>query len=129
MDHGGRPSDSIETRASWVVAGVALTVLTISYGAPLITVVALKPIAAEFGTTRSAPALAVSLTYVGSGMGGIAMGWLAGRIGIRRAAHGDRPPAAGVRRALPGPDRPVRPAACRAARAYELNFRNRFPNL
>jgi MFS family permease len=88
MDHGGRPSDSIETRASWVVAGVALTVLTISYGAPLITVVALKPIAAEFGTTRSAPALAVSLTYVGSGMGGIAMGWLAGRIGIRRVAMG-----------------------------------------
>jgi len=88
MDHGGRQPDSIETRASWVVACVALTVLTISYGAPLITVVALKPIALEFGTTRSAPALAVSLTYVGSGMGGIAMGWLAGRIGIRRVAMG-----------------------------------------
>ena len=29
---------------------------------------------AEFGTTRSAPALAVSLTYIGSGMGGIVMG-------------------------------------------------------
>ncbi len=55
MDHGSGQSDSIETPASWVVAGVALTVLTISYGAPLTTVVALKPIAAEFGTTRSAP--------------------------------------------------------------------------
>jgi hypothetical protein len=52
MDHAGGRSDSIETRTSWIVAGVALTVLTISYGAPLITVVALKPIAAEFGARR-----------------------------------------------------------------------------
>src|SRR5580658_603465 len=79
-------STSVETPASWVVACVALTVLSLSYGAPLVTVVALKPIAAEFGTTRSAPALAVSLTYIGSGMGGIAMGWIAGRIGLRRVA-------------------------------------------
>ena len=86
MDHARGQSDSIETPTSWIVAGVALTVLTISYGAPLITVVALKPIAAEFGTPRSAPALAVSLTYIGSGIGGIAMGWLAGRVGLRRVA-------------------------------------------
>ena len=79
MDQAGGRSDSIETPTSWIVAGVALAVLTISYGAPRITVVALKPIAAEFGTPRSAPALAVSLTYIGSGIGGIAMGWLAGR--------------------------------------------------
>jgi MFS family permease len=79
---------SIESRSSWVVAVVALAVLTISYGAPLVTVVALKPIAEEFGTARSAPALAVSLTYVGSGLGGILMGWIAGQIGIRRVVIG-----------------------------------------
>jgi MFS family permease len=84
-EHAAR-GGSIESPASWVVAGVALGVLTISYGAPLVTVVALKPIAAEFATTRSAPALAVSLTYIGSGMGGIAMGWIAGKIGLRRVA-------------------------------------------
>src|SRR5580700_7748106 len=84
MDHPRQRSGGIETRASWIVAGVALTVLSVSYGAPLVTVVALKPIAAEFGTTRSAPALAVSLTYIGSGMGGIMMGWIAGRVGMRR---------------------------------------------
>jgi MFS family permease len=50
--------------------------------------VALQPIAAEFGTQRAAPALAVSLTYVGSGLGGIAMGWLAGRLGMRLIAIG-----------------------------------------
>jgi MFS family permease len=65
------------------VAVIALLVLTMSYGAPLLTVVALKPIAAEFGTPRSAPALAVSLTYIGAGLGGIGMGWIAGRIGAR----------------------------------------------
>ena len=96
MDHQGpRTGDSqsavshaggIETRASWIVAGVALAVLSLSYGAPLVTVVALKPIAAEFGTTRSSPALAVSLTYIGSGMGGIVMGWIAGRVGLRPVA-------------------------------------------
>jgi MFS family permease len=74
---------SVETRASWVVATVALIVLSLSYGAPLTTVVALKPIAAEFGATRSAPALAVALTFIGAGCGGIAMGWLAERSGVR----------------------------------------------
>ena len=74
---------SIESRNSWVVAIVALIVLSVSYGAPLTMVVALKPIAIELGTPRSAPALAVALTYVGAGCGGMAMGWLAERIGIR----------------------------------------------
>src|SRR6476646_3053442 len=79
---------SVESRSSWVVATVALTVLTISYGAPLVTVVALKPIAAEFGTSRSGPSLAVSLTFIGSGLGGILMGWISGRLGIRRVVIG-----------------------------------------
>ncbi len=74
---------SVETRTSWVVATVALIVLSVSYGAPLMAVVAMKPIAAELGTPRSAPALAVALTYIGAGCGGIAMGWLAERIGVR----------------------------------------------
>ena len=86
MDQRSPGAASIETRASWVVAGVALAILSLSHGAPLVTVVALKPIAAEFETTRSAPALAVSLTYIGSGMGGIVMGWIAGRVGLRPVA-------------------------------------------
>jgi MFS family permease len=79
---------SFDSRNSWVVAVVALAVLTVSYGAPLVTVVALKPIAAEFGTSRSVPSLAVSLTYIGSGFGGILMGWISGRVGIRRVVIG-----------------------------------------
>ena len=74
---------SVETRASWLVASVALVILSFSYGAPLVTAVALKPIAAELGSSRSLPALAGSLAWLGSGVGGILMGWLAERIGVR----------------------------------------------
>jgi MFS family permease len=74
---------SVETGASWVVALTALGIYTLSYGAPTITVVALKPIAAELGGARSVPALAFSLAWLGAAAGGIAMGWLAERVGVR----------------------------------------------
>src|SRR5712691_10051617 len=77
------PPASVETRASWVIALTALGIYTVSYGAPIITVVALKPIAAELGGARSVPALAYSLAWLGSASGGVAMGWVAERVGVR----------------------------------------------
>ena len=77
-----RPA-SVETRASWVVALTALGIYTVSFGAPTITVVALKPIAAELGGSRSVPALAFALAWLGSAAGGIAMARVAERIGVR----------------------------------------------
>src|SRR5204863_8803078 len=74
---------NIDSRASWAVAFAALAIYSVSFGAPLITVVALKPIAAELGSARSVPALAFSLAWFGAAVGGIGMGWLAERIGIR----------------------------------------------
>ena len=74
---------SIEGRGSWIAAGIALAILSIAYGAPLLIVVGLKPIQAALGTDRSVIALAGSLVWVGTGLGGIPMGWLADRIGIR----------------------------------------------
>ena len=53
------------------------------FGAPVITVVALKPIAAELGDVRSVPALACAWP-VGAAVGGIPMGWTAERFCIRR---------------------------------------------
>ena len=79
MDGSGAHAGSVETRTSWVVAIAALTVLSVSYGAPLTTVVALKPIAEEFGATRSAPMKVSATANAGAGCGGIAMGWLAER--------------------------------------------------
>jgi MFS family permease len=77
-----RPT-SIETRASWGVALTALAIYTVSFGAPVVTVVALSPIAAELGDARSVPSLAFALAWFGAAVGGIPMGWLAERVGIR----------------------------------------------
>ena len=74
---------SIETRASWVIATVALCTLAVSFGSPYVSIVALKAIAAETGGQRSIPALANSLAWFGSAIGGIAMGAIAERIGVR----------------------------------------------
>jgi len=74
---------SVETRQSWIAASTALVAVAITYGAPLVTVVALKPIAAELGSARSVPALAYSLAWLGAAVGGIPMGRIADRIGVR----------------------------------------------
>src|SRR5438874_5491540 len=74
---------SVETPASWTVAAVVLVILALSFGAPWITIVALKLIAAETGGLRSVPALASALAWVGYGAGGIVMGAIAERIGVR----------------------------------------------
>jgi MFS family permease len=76
-------SGSVETRASWAVASVALAILGMSFGAAWITVVALKDIASEVGGSRSIPALASALAWLGSGVGGIIMSRVADRVGTR----------------------------------------------
>jgi MFS family permease len=77
--HGG----SIETPASWRVAAAALAVLSVSFGAPYVTVVALEAIATEVGGARSVPALAGSLAWLGAGFGGLVMGRIAEKVGVR----------------------------------------------
>jgi MFS family permease len=74
---------SVETQRSWVVATVALAVMATAFGAPWITVVALKTIAAEVDGERAIPAFAGALVWIGSGVGGILMGQIAERVGIR----------------------------------------------
>ncbi|HKF08126.1 MAG TPA: MFS transporter [Xanthobacteraceae bacterium] len=74
---------SVETRGSWIVATVVLVVLALSFGAPWITIIALKMIAAEQGGLRSVPAFATALAWLGFGTGGIAMGYVAERVGVR----------------------------------------------
>jgi MFS family permease len=74
----------LDGRTAWIAAWAALATMTVAYGAPLIVVVGMKPIAAELHTARSGPAAAGSLTYIGAAFGGIVAGWLAGRLGIRK---------------------------------------------
>ena len=77
------PFASIESRASWVVASVALLTMMMAFGAAWITAVALKDIAAEVGGARSVPALASALAWLCSGAGGIMMSRIADRVGTR----------------------------------------------
>jgi MFS family permease len=74
---------SVETRTSWVVAVAALVTMAFSFGGPWVAVVSLKAIAADFGGARSVPALAGSLGWIGVGVGGILMGRIAERVGVR----------------------------------------------
>ncbi len=74
---------SIETAASWRAALATLAILSVSYGAPLIVVVGLVPIQTSLGTDRSVPALAGALVWMGTGLGGVVMGRVAERIGMR----------------------------------------------
>jgi MFS family permease len=76
-------SASIESRGSWIAAGVSLALLSVSYGSPLLIVVGLKPITEDLGTARQMVALAGALTWLGTGAGGILMGWVAERTSIR----------------------------------------------
>jgi MFS family permease len=80
--HAAAPH-SIETRTSWVIASVSLMLLGLSFGGPWITAVGLKEIAADTGGARQVPSLAVSLAFFGTGVGGILMGRIANRYGIR----------------------------------------------
>ena len=64
---GPRPTASIESRRSWIAAGITLGLLTVSFGSPLLAVVGLKPITADLGTARQLVALAGALTWLGTG--------------------------------------------------------------
>jgi len=77
-------SEGADSRASWRMAWLVLAILSISYASPLVIVVGMKPMQEALGTDRSVLALAGSLVWVGTGSGGILMGWLADRIGLRR---------------------------------------------
>jgi MFS family permease len=88
---------SVETRTSWLIAWTSLAVMSVSFGAPQIAVVALRPIAAALGNAREVPALAYSLAWLGMAVGGLAMGRIADRIGVRwTVAFGAAMVAAGL---------------------------------
>src|SRR5215475_9599561 len=78
-----RSGPSIEGKDAWIAACVTLAILSVSFGSPLLVVVGLKPMQEALGTERSVLALAGALVWVGTGLGGMLMGPLADRIGIR----------------------------------------------
>jgi MFS family permease len=82
-DGSAHKPGSIEGRESWKAAWTTLAILSISFGSPLLIVVGMKPMQEALGTERSVLALAGALVWIGTGAGGVLMGWLADRIGVR----------------------------------------------
>jgi MFS family permease len=88
---------SIESRQSWQAAFLTLAILSISFGSPFLAVVGMRDMQAAMHTDRSVLSLASALVWIGNGVGGIPMGWLADRIGIRKTvALGTLSMAAGM---------------------------------
>ena len=79
-------AESVETRDSWVIAFATLTMLALAAGGPMTVVIGLVPISETLGSGRSLPSLATSLAYLGTGVGGVLCGLLAGRFGQRAVA-------------------------------------------
>lgn len=75
-------TDSVETPYGWAIVAASLLFCSVAFGASYLTVVALKPVAAEFGWPRWVPSLAYSAILLGSGIGGVAMGHWADRVGV-----------------------------------------------
>ncbi len=71
-----------ESPYAYVRLAASLTLMTIGTVGMYAVIVALKPIALEFGATRSAAALAYAATTVGFGVGGIMMGRWSDRVGV-----------------------------------------------
>ena len=74
----------VDSRQGWWVVAASTLILSVSFGSTYLLVVALKPIAADFGWPRAIPSLAYSLIYFGAGFGGIAMGFWSDRQGVFR---------------------------------------------
>jgi MFS family permease len=76
------PAHGIESRHAWVRLGVSLLLMTIGgvgmYGAAVV----LPAMQADFGAVRGDASLPYTLTLIGFGIGGIAMGRLADRFGV-----------------------------------------------
>ncbi|MCX7309045.1 MAG: MFS transporter [Afipia sp.] len=72
----------LDSPRSWAVAIAALVIITIAFGAPYVSVVALTQIAADMGGARSVPALAYALSSVAAGIGGLLFAKWADRKGM-----------------------------------------------
>ncbi len=75
--------DLIDSRAAWLRLAAALALSTVGGVGMWSVVVALPAIQADFGVTRAAASFPYTLTMLGFGVGGIFMGRLSDRYGVR----------------------------------------------
>jgi MFS family permease len=77
------PAAQAETSYAWIRLAVALALMTIGGSGMYSMSVALPPLQAEFGIARADASLPYTLTMIGFGIGGILMGKLSDRFGVR----------------------------------------------
>ncbi|MBT3535968.1 MAG: MFS transporter, partial [Rhodospirillaceae bacterium] len=75
-------STAREPAYAYIRLAAALTLMTLGTVGMYAVVVALKPIATEFGTSRSSVSMAYAVTMIGFGLGGIVMGRWSDRVGV-----------------------------------------------
>jgi MFS family permease len=71
---------------AWLMVAVCTAMVAMAFGVIGTVAVFLEPLAAEFGWPRADISAAYSLATVGTGLGGIAMGYFADRVPVRRVA-------------------------------------------
>ena len=80
------PADSaastVDSRQAWQRLAIALLLMTIGSSAMYVVSVVLPAVQSEFGGARADASLPYTLMMVGFGLGGIAMGKLADRVGV-----------------------------------------------
>ena len=75
-------SHTADSRYAWTRLVVTLALMTVGSGAMYVVAVVLPAVQAEFGVARADASLPYTLMMVGFGIGGVAMGRLADRIGV-----------------------------------------------
>jgi MFS family permease len=76
------PTAAVDSAQAWRRLAIVLLLMTIGSGAMYVIAVVLPAVQAEFGVARADASLPYTLMMVGFGMGGIAMGKLADRLGV-----------------------------------------------
>jgi MFS family permease len=71
-----------DSRYAWLRLSVAMLLMSIGASGMYVVGVVLPAVQAEFGISRAAASMPYTMTMIGFGIGGIAMGWLADRFGI-----------------------------------------------
>ena len=75
-------SEAVTDRQRLIILIGSVTLLLISAGGMYLVIVSLKDMAMEFGWPRAVPSFAFSLQFIGSGFGGIVMGYVLDKYGF-----------------------------------------------
>jgi len=73
----------VDSPYAWRLAIVSMLCVALGGGGIYLPVIGLKEIAADFGDQRAVPSFAYMIGFIGMGVGGVFMGWLADRTSPR----------------------------------------------